>query len=141
MVGGLRSVRDLEELEGAGAREEDRTDEERHTIDADADERHVAGKGPDRKARGSDHEQDGDPPRPRVPGAGHAFAETPALAVRAGIPLPLDAVEFVDRVRDERPWATDGDGAGALGEPAPPFVVTPQWWNPDEFEASLTGEG
>ena len=50
-------------------------------------------------------------------------------------------VELVDRVRDERPRAADGDGAGALGEPAPPLVVTPQWWNPDEFEASRTGEG
>ena len=76
-----------------------------------------------------------------MPGAGHAFADTPALTVRAGIPLPLDAVEFVDRVRDERSRPTDGYGAGALGEPAPPFVVAPQWWNPDEFEASLTGEG
>ena len=48
---------------------------------------------------------------------------------------------YFDAIGAVGPRATDGDGAGALGEPAPPFVVTPQWWNPDEFEASLTGEG
>ena len=83
MVGGRRRVRDLEELEGAGAREEDRADEEGDAVGSDPDERHVAGKRADREARGPDHEQHRDPPRPRAPGTGHAFAEAPALAVRA----------------------------------------------------------
>ena len=142
MAGDKRGVDDLEVLERRRTREEDRADEERDAVCPEPHERPVAGDRPERKAGRTDHEQDGDPPRARAPGKGRARpADEQPLAVRARAPDELGAAELVDGSRDERSRPLGADGAGALGQPAPPAATSAQWWNPAELEASRTGTG